>query len=217
MRDLLLKEFKLCASPLSFLFILFGLMFFLPGYPVLCGAFFVTLGIYQSFQNAREANDILFSALLPVAKHDVVKGKFLFVCFIELCGVLLMAFAMLLRMTALSETAAYRSNFMMNANPFALGMALVIFGVYNLIFVAGFFKTAYKIGRPFVFYIIAAFLLTSIAEALHHFPRLTALNAFGFEKAGLQLSLLLCGMAAYALITFFAYKSACKSFEKIDL
>ena len=43
MRDIMRKEMKLSASPLSYLFILFGLMFFLPGYPVLCGAFFVTL------------------------------------------------------------------------------------------------------------------------------------------------------------------------------
>ena len=80
MRNILLKEVKLSASILSFLFILFGLMFFLPGYPVLCGVLFVTLGIFQSFQNAREANDTVFSALLPIAKRDVVKGKYLFTC-----------------------------------------------------------------------------------------------------------------------------------------
>ena len=37
MRNILLKEVRLSASPLSFLFILFGVMFFLPGYPILCG------------------------------------------------------------------------------------------------------------------------------------------------------------------------------------
>ena len=215
MCDLLIKECRLCASPLSFIFILFGLMFFVPGYPVLCGAFFVTLGIYQSFQNAREANDIVFSALLPVAKRDVVKGKFLFVCFIELCGILLMGLAMLLRMTVLSELAAYRNNFMMNANPFALGMAFVIFALYNLIFVAGFFKTAYKIGRPFVVYIIAAIFLIGIAEALHHFPGLERLNTFGFEYFG--LSLLAGGGIVYVLITCLAYRISCARFEKIDL
>ena len=68
MRNILIKEMKLSASVLSYIFILFGLMFFLPGYPVLCGAFFVTLGIYQSFQSTRETNDIVFSALLPVPK-----------------------------------------------------------------------------------------------------------------------------------------------------
>ena len=52
MRNILLKECKLSASPLSFLFIPFGLMFFLPGYPVLCGGFFVTLGNFQSYQKA---------------------------------------------------------------------------------------------------------------------------------------------------------------------
>ncbi len=75
MRDILRKEIKLSASVLSYLFIPFGLMFLLPGYPVLCGAFFVCLGLFQSFQSAREANDIVFSALLPIAKSDVVKGN----------------------------------------------------------------------------------------------------------------------------------------------
>ena len=86
MRNIMRKEMKLSASPLSYLFILFGLMFFLPGYPILCGAFFVTLGIFQGFQYAREANDIVFSSLLPISKKDVVTGKFLFVCFIEACS-----------------------------------------------------------------------------------------------------------------------------------
>ena len=103
MRNILLKELKLSASILSFLFILFGSMFFLPGYPILCAVFFVTLGIFQSYQNCREANDIVFSALLPIAKHDVVKGKYLFTCAIELCGILLMAAATLVRMTLLAD------------------------------------------------------------------------------------------------------------------
>jgi len=84
MSNILRKELRLSASALSYFFIAFGFMFFIPGYPILCGVFFVTLGIFQSFQNAREANDIVFSALLPIAKKDVVKGKFLFSCFIEL-------------------------------------------------------------------------------------------------------------------------------------
>ena len=68
MINLLRKEMKLSASVLSYLFIAFGLMFFLPGYPILCGVFFVTLGIFYSFQNSRETNDIIYSILLPIAK-----------------------------------------------------------------------------------------------------------------------------------------------------
>lgn len=217
MRNILLKEIKLSASPLSFLFILFGLMFFLPGYPVLCGVFFVTLGIFQSYQNAREANDMVFSALLPIAKRDVVTGKYLFTCAIELCGILLMTVATILRMTVFSDAPVYRNNALMNANLFALGMAFVGFGLFNLIFVGGFFKTAYKFGRPFVGYTIAAFLLIGIAETLHYFPGLAFLNAFGTAHFAIQLLLLVLGLIIYLSGTFLSYQKACTNFERIDL
>lgn len=217
MRNILLKEVKLSASLLSFLFIPFGLMFLLPGYPILCGVFFVTLGIFQSFQNAREANDMVFSALLPISKRDVVKGKYLFTCTIELCSGLLMTLAVALRMTVFSDAAVYRSNALMNGNLFALGMAFVGFGLFNLIFVGGFFKTAYKFGRPFVGYIIAVFLTIGIAEVLHYIPGFGFLNAFGMEYFAVQLLLMGLGVVFYLAVTLLSYQKACKRFEKIDL
>ena len=217
MLNILLKEIKLSASPLAFLFIAFGLMFLLPGYPVLCGAFFVTLGLFQSFQYARESNDTVFSALLPIAKKDVVKGRFLFTCFIELSGFVLMAVCAVLRMTVFVSAAPYVNNALMNANLFALAGALVIFALFNLIFVCGFYKTAYKLGKPFVTYIIAAFLTVGVLEAAHHVQGLEAVNAFGTERFGLQLITLDAGMAVYAGVTALAYKKACARFETIDL
>ena len=217
MKNILKKELTLSASILSYLFILFGLMFFIPGYPILCGVFFVTLGIFQSFQNAREANDVVFSALLPIAKKDVVKGKFLFSCFIELCSILLMAIATLVRMTVLEDVIVYRNNAMMNANFFALGIALFIFGLFNVIFIGGFFKTAYKFGNPFVTHIIVAFVIIGIGEALHHIPKLKAVNAFGFEDFGLQFGLFALGAMAYIALTVISYRCACRNFERIDL
>lgn len=217
MRNVLLKEARLSSSVLSYLFILFGLTFFLPGYPVLCGAFFVTLGLFQSFQYAREAGDIAFSALLPTAKKDIVKGKYLFVSLIESCALLLMAFAVVLRMTVFSQSAVYRANSLMNANLFALGSACVIFGLFNLIFVGGFFKTAYKLGRPFVTFIIVCFLAVSAAEAAHHFPGLERLNAFGTDDLALQLVFAAAGIAVFLLLTAASCKRAQKRFERIDI
>lgn len=217
MRNLMRKEMKLSASVLSYLFILFGLMFLLPGYPILCGVFFVSLGIFQSFQTAREANDIVFSALLPIAKKDVVRGKYRFVCLIEACSLVLMAAAAVLRMTVFSESVVYRSNALMNANFFALGVAFVIFGLFNCIFVGGFFKTAYRFARPFVTFIIAAFLTIFVAEALHHVPGLQRLNAFGTDDIALQLILLAAGILVWLLLTVLSLRRACENFEKIDL
>ena len=217
MSALLRKEMRLSASILSYLFLGFAFMTLLPGYPILCGVFFITLGIFQSFQNAREANDIVYSALLPIAKRDVVKGKYQFSVLIELSGFLMMTLLTVIRMTVLSDSAVYRQNVLMNANPFFLGMALLIFGMFNWIFVGGFFKTAYKFAKPFVSYIIVCFLLIGLGETLHHVPGLEALNAFGSEHLVLQLSLLFGGALLYILLTCFSYRGACVCFEKIDL
>lgn len=217
MFNIIKKEMKLSASVLSYAFLLFGIMFLLPGYPILCSVFFVTLGIFQSFQNARETNDIVFSALLPIAKKDIVKGKYLFTCMIELCSTLLMMLCTLLRMTIFSEVAVYRENALMNANLFALGVAFVIFGMFNAIFVGGFFETGYKFGKPFISYIIVAFLMTGMAEAIHYVPGWESVNAFGFEYAGTQIFLLGTGIVIYIILTIFSCRRAYKKFEKIDL
>ena len=185
MRNILRKEMRLSASVLSYLFILFGLMFFVPGYPVLCGAFFVALGLFQSFQTS--------------------------------CAFLLMALAAVLRMTVFSQSAVYRGNALMNANFFALGMACVIFGLFNWIFVGGFFKTAYKFARPFVTFIIVCFLVIFIAEALHHVPGLDKLNAFGTDDLAMQLILLAAGIFIFLLLTVLSCRRACEQFERIDL
>ena len=217
MRNILRKEMRLSASPLSYLFIPFGLMFLVPGYPILCSAFFVSLGLFQSFQSAREANDIVFSALLPVAKKDVVKGKYLFSCLIEACALVLMSCSVVLRMTVFSSSAVYRANALMNANFFALGTAFVIFGLFNAFFIGGFFKTAYRFGRPFVCFAAASFLVIAAAETLHHVPGLENVNAFGTEHLPLQLALLAAGIAVFLLMTLLSCRKACKNFEKIDL
>ncbi len=217
MRRMLYKELKLSASAIAYVFTVFGLMFFLPGYPVLCSAFFCSLGLFKSFEYAREANDTVFSVLLPVAKKDVVKGRYAFVCLIQLCTLAVMAFVTVLRMTVFADSAVYRGNWMMNANPFALGAALFLFGLFNVIFVGGFFRTAYKLGRPFITYLTAAFFCIAVFEALHHIPGLERLNAFGTDDIGLQMSLFAAGTAAYLLMTVLSCRKACRRFEMIDL
>ena len=143
MKNLLYKEFTLSASSLSFFFIAFALMTMLPGYPILMGAFFVSFGIFQTFQACRESNDITYCALLPVSKSDIVKGKFIFAVFIEACGFILMTVLTLVRMSVLSEAVVYVNNALLSANFVFLGFALVVFGCFNAVFIRGFFKTAY--------------------------------------------------------------------------
>lgn len=217
MKLLLYKEIKLAASPLSFFFIAAALLTFVPGYPILLGAFFTTLGIFYSYQTTRENNDIGYSLLLPVSKSDVVKSKFAFTVFIELISFVVMTAITLVRMTVLKDAPVYVSNALMCANFAFLGFALLIFGVFNFVFVRGFFRTAYYFGKPFITYSVVSMLLIAAAETLHHLPGCGAFNAFGFTPLAPQLSAFITGCVLFTVLTFAAEKKSERLFEKLDL
>ena len=217
MKKLLTKELKLFAAPLTYFFIAFALMTLLPGYPILCGAFFVCLGIFKSFQTGRETNDILYTVLLPIKKSDAVKARFIFVAFIELVSVAVMAVLTVVRMTVLSDAAPYVQNVLMSANPVFLAFTLLIFAMFNLIFVRGYFRTAYATGKPFIVFIVIAFVIIGIAEALHHVPGLAFVNSVSGEGIAANYIILAIGAILYVLITLVAFKASCKSFETVDL
>ena len=143
MKNLLKKELKLAASPLSFFFLAFCLMVFIPGYPILIGAFFICLGIFYSFQNGREQNDVIYTALLPLPKCSLVQAKFIFTAAVECIAFLLMTLFTLIRMYALGGAEVYLENPMMNTNLYFLAAVLVMFGLFNLIFLSGHWKFVY--------------------------------------------------------------------------
>ncbi len=214
MYKLFMKELRLSSHPLSYVFIIFSFAFLVPGYPVLCAPFFVSLGIFQSFQKARENGDILFSVLLPLSKKDTVKGKFIFVLFIELCSALVMAGGVVLRGTTLRYNPIYLTNPMMNADLTALSCAFFIFALFNLIFVGGFFRTAYNIGWPFLVYALCAFTVVGIGEVTSH---LSFMQRFDNIWAVRQFVAFIIGILLYFIITFLSYRMSVRRFENLDL
>ncbi|MBR3786856.1 MAG: ABC-2 transporter permease [Firmicutes bacterium] len=217
MKNLLIKELRLSTIPLTYIFLAFALMTFIPGYPILCGAFFFCLGIFQSYQSSREANDILYSVLLPVSKRDVVKGKYLTSAILQMVMFALCAICSIIRMVFMSDTDVYETNALMAANLVYLAFVLLIFAAFNIIFIGGFFKTAYGVGKPFILFIIVNFVIIAIAEALHHLPGLAWTNTLDFSYAGGQLAILVIGIAIYTAVTIFSCKISQNRFESIDL
>ena len=181
MNKLLKKELRLTAAPITYFFLAFALMTLIRGYPILGGGFFITLGIFYTFQMARESNDILYTALLPCKKQDVVLAKYTFCVLIEL-----------------------------------LGWLLILFALFNSVFLGGFFRTAYGLGKPFILYSIAGFAVICLAEALHHFPGMAAMNS-QTEGFGMQLIVLAAGVLCFVGMTALSCRKAQKNFERIDL
>jgi len=217
MRNLIEKEFRLATPLLTFLFLGFTAMTFIPGYPILCGAFFVCFGIFQSYQFGREDRDILYTVLLPVRKADVVSSKFIAAVVLQMLAFLLFSIFTCVRMVWLSEVDVYRTNALMGANPVFLSFVLLIFVAFNVIFIGGFFRTAYGFGKPFVAFTIASLLIIGIAETLHHLPGLGWLNALDLSQTGKQIPVLLAAAMLYAAATAISCRVAQNRFERIDL
>ena len=217
MYKLLMKEMKLAASPLTYFFIAFSLMAFIPGYPILVSAFFVSFGIFHTFQASRENNDTIYSVLLPISKKDIVSSKFILTVSVELIAFVLTLIITAVRMTVLSEAAPYANNAMMNANLYYAGYCLIVYALFNSVFFRGFYKTGYYFGKPFITFIVFSFVFIGITEAVHHFPGLGFLNTSGTERLGTQFAFLAVCAVIFAVVSALSLKKSQESFERIDL
>ena len=217
MKNLIYKEFHLATPLLTYLFLGFTAMTFIPGYPILCGAFFVCFGIFQSYQLGREDNDILYTVSLPVKKADAVKAKYWTAVVLQMIAFALFSLFTGIRMYFLSDAHVYQANALMGANPVFLAFVLLVFAAFNVFFIGGFFRTAYRYGKPFVLFTVAAFLIIALGEALHYFPGLGWLNSLDFLYLHRQLPVLLTAAAAYIAATAASCKASQRRFENLDL
>ena len=216
MKKLFYKEMKLSANPLTYWFIIFSAMTMIPRYPILVGSFFICFGIFHTYQQIREYDDVTYTVMLPVKKRDIVTAKYLFVLFIELTAFILCTLLTIIRMKILGTAVPYATNQLMNANMAYLGYTMIVFAVFNSIFLAGFFKTTYKIGKPFFIFCVVSFIIIIMGEILHHIPDLESLN----NPSNLsmpQVVIFAISIVVFMLCTWLSYQKAVKDFESIDL
>lgn len=119
-------------------------------------------------------------------------------------------------MKILGTAVPYATNQLMNANMAYLGYTMIVFAVFNSIFLAGFFKTTYKIGKPFFIFCVVSFIIIIMGEILHHIPDLESLN----NPSNLsmpQAVIFAIGVVVFMLCTWLSYQKAVKDFESIDL
>ena len=123
----------------------------------------------------------------------------------------------LIRMTLMTQATPYVNNPMMNANQAYLAYILLIFALFNWVFLCGFFKTAYKFGAPFILFIVTSFILITVFEVLHHIPGLEFLNDTDAIGNVTMWIILAAAFAVYAIVTFIACRVAMKRFERVDM
>ena len=214
MKALLYKQFRLVCHPMTLVFTFFGAMLLIPSYPYTLAFFYLMLGLFFSFMNGREQKDIYYSALLPIRKRDTVKASVLFVLAVELVSLLVaVLFAVLsVRINPLGGNAVG-----LEPNAALFAAALVLYALFNGIFLPSFYQTAYKVGVSFLKAIVPVSLAMIVCEASVHFPGMAWLEDCTAAGQLRLLPLLLTAAVIYGGGLWLTYRKAAKNYEKVDL
>lgn len=211
--NLLYKELRLAAHPNLYVFTLMGPLILVPAYPYTMVFLFSCIGNFVNFMYVRETNDIYYTAFLPIKKTDVVKSKMLVVACSQLALLLISLPFAFLRLLLLSNGNPVG----IEANVAYYGFGFMIFAAFNYLFLTGYFKTAYKIGLPFMAGATVATLIAIFAEGIVHIPQLAWLDSVEASDLFRQLPILLLGVIIYGLANMLAYKKSVKRFAKVNL
>ena len=215
MRELLRKEFVLFTHPTSWMFLAFGAMLLIPGYPMYVVLFWATLGLFYACLSARENNDLYYTLLLPVRKRDAVCARGLYFALMELLQLLAcVPFAILRGVLGIGPNAAG-----MDVNAAFFGVGLALLGLFNLLFLPRLYKNPAALGKSFLTVSLIFFLAMLAAEAccfVLPFFR-DVLDTPAPQHPGAKLAVLLCGAALFALLTLLGVRRAEGIFEKVDL
>ena len=215
MTKLLKKEFILFTHPTSWMFLAFGAMMLIPGYPMYVPFFWVTLGLFYACLSARENNDLYYTLLLPVRKRDAVRARGLYFALMELLQLLAcVPFAILRYVLKIGP-----NNAGMDVNLALFGLVLALMGLFNLLFLPRLYRNPAAIGKPFLIVTIFVFLYILAAEVccfVVPFFR-DVLDTPDPQHLLTKLAVLLCGAAAFVLLTILGVRKAEGIFEKVDL
>lgn len=215
MKKLLSKEFKLALTPFNYISFAFVLMILIPNYPLYVLFFYPTIGFYQIFATGRANNDILFTSLLPVRKRDIVLARCTTIELLEIIEVLLAVPFAFLRNVLYAGTPIEKSVFT-EPNVAFFGITLVLYALFNAMFIPSFYKTGYK--ARFLWPCIGFFFFTLVAESLAFIPATAEfIDATDLVGMGRQMYLLLGCVIFFIISGFITRCRAIKNFEKVSI
>ena len=235
MKALLYKEFKLAMHPICYVFIcLFPLMVLIPSYPLGIG-FIYLLSCYPILflgaNKGQQSNDLLYSALLPIRKKDIVKARlftvavmqFVYIAF--MCALLPVAF--LIQDSIVAEQIAVNgtAETMIPGIPLegfgsVVAIGLIGFSIADLIF----FPIYYKNGKSIVMSTMLTILgfvvyLGIFTIGLPYIPVVGEAFLNIFANKGMiwpQFAFVGFALGLYAVIHLLVYKISSKRLERVD-
>lgn len=227
MKALLYKEFKLAMHPICYFFVaFFPLMILIPSYPIGVGFIYVLSCypiLFLGANKGQQSNDLLYSALLPIRKKDIVLARIMTIAIIQFSFMLLMsalwplAYSIQSGITT-SDGELVTPGLGLDGYVSILGIGIIGFSFADLIF----FPIYYKNGKS----IVMSTLLTILGFVIYLGVFIVAIPYIpGCEwytkilcQSGLGVQFVILGVALiiYLIIHYFVYKISAKRLEKVD-
>ena len=222
--NLLKKEMKLgnTSQTLIWMICCFG-MFFIPSYPSYIGPFYITLCIMMTFALNQSSHDILYTVLLPVRKIDTVKARFLYCGLVEILSLVLALIPTILRYT-IPSFPENRAG--INTTPAFFGLQLILYAIFNLIFLGSVYKNPLKPGVRYFAGAVVYFVVYALFELpvwMYYADKgpLVSVGQMFTDMSGAflnrQFIILFGGILIFAGVWALTFARAAKQFEKYDL
>ena len=213
MFHLLYKEWHLAVHSVVYLFLLIGALLLVPAYPYGMIFFFGCLGLYFTSQFARENSDAFYTATLPIKKRHVVKSKCLLFVSIEIAQLIICIPFSIIRLWTLPDGNPVG----IEANVAYFGFGLIVYAIYNFLYLTVLFGSSYQVGKAFVIAIIPTTAVIALMEYSVHLPAFAWLDSIRPGDLVRQLPLLAAGILVYIAGNLLAYRTASRAFERADL
>ncbi|HZG76789.1 MAG TPA: ABC-2 transporter permease [Paenibacillus sp.] len=217
MFNLLMKDLKLGVHPFFFVMpLLTGALMLVPGwiyFVVLL--YFCCITIPNMFAGYKTQNDLMFTAMMPVSKKDIVKARVAVIVILELLHIVIAMFYGMITSRLYPEMVYY---FFAPSLGF-WGLCFVMLAIFNIYFISMYYKTAYKYGAATCISIAAALLFAGAAQWMG------IQNAFvsdifysaGVDNTAIHASILVAGVLIFMAFTMIAYRVATIRFLRVEV
>lgn len=219
MKNLLLKEFKLCILPINYIFLTFAVILIIPSYPCYVSFFYLLLNTFWIFKNGDLNKDLQYSLILPIRKSDIVKARIMSVAIYEIVFFILsIPFAILNhKLVPQGNNAGINSNFAF------YGLVMIVLTISRYFFFTIYYKKAEKHERALLISFVIFFILYFIFECpvwmikKGNLQSLSFIDKFDLASLIKQLPILITGIIVYFLGWILTYKVSAKKFEQVNL
>ena len=219
MKNLLHKEIVLCTNVQVVLFAAFALFVLIPSWPPAIAFVYPLSGLMSLFPRGLANKDIEYTSLLPVRKTDIVKGKTLYLCLVEIAVIILASIGGVIRALLYKEpTNANELDYFMSVKPTIslLGFAFLSFGIMNMVLIALYYRNPYKrLVGPNLISLFICLIVLAIGSVLIAF--IPALREYDLVGLIAQLGTLFGGVLLYILFSYLGYRIGAKAFINVDL